>query len=287
MKRLLGARRLAAALALVTLVGCPPPSPPAPPAPPGGGGQPPPPPAGTDPMTPPPPGTDGQPTGPSAPAPAEVKPLAPDALAPVDEPTVKAWVGPALAQPAAAFKPIEQADREKLLSAPLEESSGAASFFLNPDVDPYRGAKGGVWTVRRAPDLIRCQYRAGELACVLTEGANFLCLEVTPKDALTPASLRKLVKRVAQLEVKSDGIGQDRSWKVEVPDGVDLSKGAHRFGNPGAPPVLLVASRDDRIDVLVADGRVFVVFYKKIEQLVGFGPDDWLDPAARKKLTGR
>lgn len=241
-------------------------------------------------MTPPPPGTDGastEPGGPPAPAPAEVKPLAADALAPVDEPTVKAWVGPALAQPAAAFKPIEQADREKLLSAPLEESSGAASFFLNPDVDPYRGAKGGVWTVRRDPDLIRCQYRAGELACALTEGANFLCLEVTPKDGLTPASLRKLVKRVAQLEVKSDGIGQDRSWKVEVPDGVDLSKGAHRFGNPGAPPVLLVASRDDRIDVLVADGRVFVVFYKKIEQLVGFGPDDWLDPAARKKLTGR
>ena len=239
----------------------------------------------------PPPATDapGGPTdgGPPAPAPAEVKPLAADALAPVDEPTVKAWVGPALAQPAASFKPIEKADRERLLSAPLEESSGATSFFLNPDVDPYRGAKGGVWTVRRDPDLIRCQYRAGDLACVLTEGANFLCLEVTTKDALSPASLRKLVKRVAQLEVKSDGIGQDRAWKVEVPDGVDLTKGVHRFGNPGAPPVMLVASRDDRIDVLVADGRVFVVFYKKIEQLVGFAPDNWLDPAARKKLTGR
>ena len=60
----------------------------------------------------------------------------------------------------------------------------------------------------------------------------------------------------------------------------------HRLiSNRGAPPLEELATRHERADVLLLDGRVHFVFYKKIAQLVHFRPgDQWFDDDARRAI---
>jgi hypothetical protein len=236
-------------------------------------------------------GQDGEgPAGPGQGANGpEVKPVEPvpaAAIAEVDEPTLRKWGEAALTLPATAF--VDLAPAKELLVGVLTESSGAASLFLEPAFDPHRGATGGRWTAHPAGetklDLLRCEYRAAELSLVLTEGANFLLLEVRRASAPTPAALRDLLDRLVQTDAPVEG-DEPRAWKVDLPTGVDLTQGTHRFTNEGAPPVSDLQGRDQRVDVLVVGGRVFFVFYKKVEQLIGFAKADaWFPAAAREKL---
>lgn len=233
------------------------------------------------------PGPSGPDRGPAGAARAPVEPISPASLAPIDEPTLRGWLQGALTRPPAAFAPSAPAWDQ--LVKYLLESSGACSLFIQHDVDPHRGAPGGAWTAHVAQgegdlDLLRCEYRAGDLDLVLTEGANFLALEVRSPVVLNERGIKSLLERVVQLKAPADA-GRGRAWRLTIPSDVKLIAGTHRFTNAGAPPVDEVQSRDDRVDVLAIDGRLVLVFYKKIEQLVGFGPDDaWFDAATRAKL---
>jgi hypothetical protein len=210
-------------------------------------------------------------------------PVAAASLAALDDPTLRSWLTGALGKPPGAFAPSEPAwDR---LTRYLVESSGACSMFLLPEVDPHRGAPGGRFTAHAAAtpddlDLLRCQYRAGELELVLTEGANFLVLEVVRGAPFEePGAVRALLLRTVRL------MHEGRAWDLKITRKVDLTRGTHRLGNEGAPPVADVQNRDQRFDVVAVDGRLFFVFYKKIEQRVGWEPDaEWFDAETRALL---
>jgi hypothetical protein len=47
-------------------------------------------------------------------------------------------------------------------------------------------------------------------------------------------------------------------------------------------------SRHDRADILILEGEVHFLFYKKIEQLLEFLPgDEWFSPKARTDIQSR
>jgi hypothetical protein len=48
-----------------------------------------------------------------------------------------------------------------------------------------------------------------------------------------------------------------------------------------------VATRNDRADLVVNDGRAVFTFYKRIDQLLNLNPGDkWFPAPARKALSG-
>src|SRR5688500_4694511 len=151
--------------------------------------------------------------GPAVGAPA---PLPAEALAKVEEPTLRDWTGRALTRPASDFQPTTKAADD--LVKYLTEPSGAARWFLTEAADPHRGACGGRCAADAARgeadiDLLRCEYRALGADCTLTEGANLLVVEVRPSDPVTPALLRKLIELVAITEAQHEG-SKPRKWKL-------------------------------------------------------------------------
>ncbi|RMG07695.1 MAG: hypothetical protein D6731_23215 [Planctomycetota bacterium] len=206
--------------------------------------------------------------------------------APLPDPTLERWAKAALEVPPERFVPVERA--RDALKRVLVESKGATSWFLRPEVDPHRGAKAAArWKAYPAPaegmDLLRCDFEAGGLSLRLTEGANLLVVRAAPLDEQGPLDadrLGELVDKVVRTE------REEGTWRFSLPR-EGLGAGTHLLTSADAPPVAEIGTRDDRADILVVEGRVFFVFYKKIAQRLGFEPDDaWFPPRARAALGG-
>lgn len=205
------------------------------------------------------------------------------------EQRLQRWIGYVLSLATDRFLPITQLGQ--LLFEPLHESNAAASLFLNESVDPHRAAIKVNWQAHAAAsggiDLLRADYTVAGLDLRLWEGRNFVLVEARQhvlSYAQAPdgqAYLRGLINAVVKLK------SQLHDWTITVPASAELAK-VQRLNNVGAPPISSVSSRHDRVDVLIVSGSVLFMFYKKIEQLIGFQADDsWFSPEARAAIQQR
>lgn len=226
---------------------------------------------------------DGAPGG-AAPAPPAVD------LAAVEDGLLEQWVGAALRLPRQAFVPARRSpELNDRLFRYLAQSSAATDLFLQPAVDPHQAGQAS-WTVHAAADgtgldLLRCEFASAEGKAVLLEGVNFLLLQLEARPGLDGRELEALLARVVRLDLELEEGRPTRDWRFDIPAGLDLSRGTWCFTSRGAVPVANLEDRHQRADVIVREGRVAVVFYKKVDQLACFQDGArWFDPDARRTI---
>lgn len=205
----------------------------------------------------------------------------------LNEPTLERWVAGALFVPGNQFVPVD-AHRD-LLFRPLQESKGALGFFLKEEVDPYRGVRDVRWKAHAAEqgglDLLKSNYEAAGLNLAITEGRNVVFVNVSRKnESLAQSkSKRDYVAGLIQVAMKTDATGHN--WEFQLPADLDQSWNQRLISNSGAGPIRDLQSRHDRADILLLNDSVYFIFYKKIDQLEDFLPDDeWFSPEARAAL---
>lgn len=182
-------------------------------------------------------------------------------------------------------------DLGTLLVEPMYESSATAGLFLTEAADPHRGGKTVKWQAHAAEaggiDLLRAGFAARGLEVQCWEGSNFLLMRVGRPEAPYRDAPEKhtWLERSIPVVVKLESALH--RWQFAVPADAELLQHP-RLANTGAPPVAEIASRHDRVDVLILNGEVHFMFYKKIDQMMGFRPDDgWFSGAARVAIQAR
>ncbi|MCC6557623.1 MAG: hypothetical protein IT372_32115 [Polyangiaceae bacterium] len=158
---------------------------------------------------------------------------------------------------------------EELPAGACAESTMWCDQIFTPEASPHLGGRAprrGYHVARaRTMDLIRYEYEACGLELVVTEGRNFVLVEVGragPEVLGGGARRRAAIERIAGL-IFRDGmageLGRPRRAGREVVFEV----------NPRRDP-LLQAGGAQRAEVGVAGGRLYFVRYKKLPQRVGF-----------------
>jgi len=204
-----------------------------------------------------------------------------------NEPILERWVRGAFSVPDNLFVPVDTAP--DLLFRPLEESKATIAFFLKEEVDPYRGVKDVRWTAHAAQqggmDLLKSNYRAAGLRLAITEGCNVLFINISKvNESLGQSrSKRDYVDDLIKVAMKTET--RDHHWEFQLPPDLDQSWNQRLISNRGASPIRDLQSRHDRADILLWNDSVYFIFYKKIDQLEDFLPDDqWFSPQARAAL---
>jgi hypothetical protein len=96
-------------------------------------------------------------------------------------------------------------------------------------------------------------------------------------------SKRDYVAGLIQTVIKADT--PDHRWEFKLPADLDQSWNQRLISNSGARPIGDLQSRHDRADIYLLNESVYFIFYKKIDQLEDFPPDDeWFSPEARASL---
>jgi hypothetical protein len=167
----------------------------------------------------------------------------------------------------------------------LADSCYWCDEVFSPDANPHDAPD--VWrgvhlATRSTPDLLRHVYTTQGIGLAVTEGRNFILVEVDPRSAdvlaLPRAERPAAVHRVAEAIFRAPP-------SFQVPPEID--EGARFSTDDGAEPLLLAAwSR--RVEGGVRGGRLYFLCYKKTAQRVGFARDDrWLGTAGARRGRGR
>ena len=205
------------------------------------------------------------------------------------EPLLERWLAGSLQLPDEAFVPV--GDLADFLFRPLQESKGSLSVFLQPDVDPHRQPQGVRWQVHAADrggiDLLRTDYDAHGVQLSLRENVNFVVLRASRLErSLSQANTRDYVSGLIQAVVKT--AGSNHHWVFELPQDLDARWEGRLISSENAVPLKDLGSRYDRADVLIWQGTVHFIFYKKADQREDFLPDDsWFTSQARAQIRAR
>lgn len=205
----------------------------------------------------------------------------------LNEPILERWLKKSLAVADSQFVPTQ--DHAALLFEYLEQSRGTTSVFINAPADPWRGAKAGEWRAHAAEtggiDLLKNEYSMAGTKLLLLEGFNFMLIRATPAQSVQAGAnnQRDAVGALIRSIVKTDSA--DHHWQFQLPDDLGASQRPCLISNVAAPPLRDLNSRHERADILLWNGAVYFIFYKRIEQLEGFLPDDaWFSAPTRAAL---
>jgi hypothetical protein len=206
----------------------------------------------------------------------------------LNEPMLEGWLEKSFAPSDAQFVPVDR--HTDLLFEYLEQSRGSTGLFIAPGADPWRGARPTEWKAHAAApggiDLLRTDYAVPGATIRLLEGRNFLLLRATPTGpaASDMAHPKAFIESLLRTVVRSET--GDHHWQFQLPDDLAGSARPRLISSMHAPPLKELASRHQRADILLYNGAVYFVFYKRIEQLEGFLPDDaWFSAPARAALA--
>jgi hypothetical protein len=124
-------------------------------------------------------------------------------------------------------------------------------------------------------DLLRHQYTVGDRSITVFEGVNFLIVESGgPKDG-------KWTREAIALAVQ--GVLGDKLSGPVLKYPTDLIDGALISTAPGVDPAMMF-SWDDRVDVLLRRGKLYVVCYKRYPPNLGFLHDaQWFEDELRSR----
>lgn len=209
---------------------------------------------------------------------------------PWQEPTLQRWLEKSFSVPENAYFAAGQFSNE--LFRPFQESKGTVSIFLKEQVDPYRGPANAQWKVHVAGeggiDLLKGEYKAAGMKLVIMESSNFLLLQIDPVGPAPGSSDAKRAYLLRLMDTAMKLHTADHHWRFSLPTDMNSCWVDCLLTNDGAPPVRDLQSRHDRADVLIREGVVDFIFYKKIEQKLGFSPDDkWFSPQARAAIIAK
>jgi hypothetical protein len=206
----------------------------------------------------------------------------------VTDPLLKEWLTRLFSVPEDRFLgPETYGD---LLTLPFHQSRAGIGSFLRPSVDPYRGAQGVQWKAHAGNpggiDLLRCEYDADGLRLTLTESNNFLLVRAMKQgeEFSTARDRRQYLQEIVREAVNCDAF--DHRWSFKIPGDVGAERATQLIPNAGSPPLVsAIQTRHDRADILIHEGKVYLVFYKKIAQLEDFlPPDQWFSAEARAAI---
>jgi hypothetical protein len=208
----------------------------------------------------------------------------------LNEPILERWIVKSLSIPDNQFVPIDAiADT---LTEYQEQSRGNLSLFLKEEIDPYRGGKSGKWYAHVAEpggiDLLRSDYQVAGLQLSIREGQNFVVLKAVSNTENLSAVNNKgdYITRLIERIVKTETVGH--KWKFEIPNDINSSWQQRLITNKGASSIKELESRHDRADILLWNDALYFIFYKKIDQLEDFLPDDkWFNAEARAAIQRR
>jgi hypothetical protein len=171
----------------------------------------------------------------------------------------------------------------------VQESKGVLGLWLAEAANPYLNSPPVRWTALAAreggADLLRADFSAAGYKAELRQSRN-LAVVLLPglaaalaREAAPSASLHSLLAAV--LRLKSHG----HDWRFDL--GQD-ALGTLRRGpvsNQGAPALIDLQSRHDRVDLLLHGDTLCIVLYNRPDQLEDFPPADrWFSPQARAAL---
>jgi hypothetical protein len=181
------------------------------------------------------------------------------------------WLSAVDRASARAFEEI--AGPDDIAEQARAESEYWCDEVFSPEANPH-DAKAVRRCAHRAPrggpDLLRHQYEAAGLAVTVTEGRNFLLIEIDRRslDLLSLPKERRAgaIRRVARALFRGASVPSSRLPR-------ELEEGAHFTTDEGAEPMLLPSWRH-RIDGGIRSGRLYFLVYKKVPQRIGFARDD-------------
>jgi hypothetical protein len=205
----------------------------------------------------------------------------------LNEPILERWLAGALFVHEDQFVTVDA--HPDLLFRPLQESKGALGFFLKEEVDPFRGVQAVHWKAHAAEpggiDLLKCKYEAAGLQLVIIEGRNLVFVNAARTNESLAHSKSKRDYVADLLEIVVQTRMTDHHWEFQLPADLEQSWNQRLISNNGARPIKDLQSRHDRADILLLNDSVYFIFYKKIDQLEDFLPDDkWFSPEARAAL---
>ncbi|AUX20708.1 hypothetical protein SOCEGT47_011810 [Sorangium cellulosum] len=210
---------------------------------------------------------------------------------------ITAWLSAVESVPPDGFTPIERVED-------LPPQARADSFFwcdsiFRSELNPYNEGLSARHALHAAtgdtPDLLRHEYAAGGLSLTVTEGRNFILIQVDRSclDILSLGGPDRVaaVRQVAEALFNPGGDalvnpGRQATPARAVPVGCPppgvtpvVEEGASFSSNPAADPALL-AYWTDRTECGVQGGRLYFLCYKKSSQLAGYANasqwfDDW------------
>ncbi|XXT21783.1 hypothetical protein WME94_09505 [Sorangium sp. So ce429] len=210
---------------------------------------------------------------------------------------VAAWLSAVARVPPDGFTPVERFDD-------VPAQARADSFYwcdaiFRSELNPHNEALGARHAFHAAtddtPDLLRHELAAGGLELTVTEGRNFILVQVerSSLDILSlcgpdrAAAVRRVAEALFNTGVESNTVGVPAAAGPpaagpalcpvpgEVPP--DLEEGAVFSSNPAVDPDLLACWKD-RTECGVQGGRLYFLCYKKSSQRVGFANAwQWFD----------
>ncbi|WP_437678658.1 hypothetical protein [Sorangium sp. So ce131] len=208
------------------------------------------------------------------------------------EARVAAWIAAVGRVPPGGFTPVERAED-------LPAQARADSFFwcdtiFRSEANPHNEALGARHALHAAtadtPDLVRHEYSAGGLELTVTEGRNFVLVQVdrSSVDILSLCGPDRVdaVRRVADSIFNPGGAYTlDPAVPVACPPPGEtpvLDEGTGFSSNPAVDPDLLACWRD-RTECGVKEGRLYFLCYKKSSQRAGYAnASQWFDDGSSR-----
>ncbi|WP_437799344.1 hypothetical protein [Sorangium sp. So ce693] len=189
------------------------------------------------------------------------------------------------------FTPVERFE-DVPAQARAESFYWCDSIFrdeLNPHGEGVRARHAFHAATDDTPDLLRHEYAAGGLGLTVTEGRNFILVQVdrASLDILSlcgpdrAAAVRRVAEALFNTGVESRTVGMPvTSGPAACPDLAgtqELEEGTVVSSNPAVDPDLLTCWKD-RTECGVQGGRLYFLCYKKSSQRVGFANAwQWFD----------
>ncbi|WP_437652562.1 hypothetical protein [Sorangium sp. So ce1182] len=212
------------------------------------------------------------------------------------EARVAAWLSAVARVPPDGFTPVERFDD-------VPAQARADSFYwcdsiFRSELNPHNEALGARHAFHAAtddtPDLLRHELAAGGLELTITEGRNFVLVQVERSclDILSlcgpdrAAAVRRVAEALFNTGVESNtvGVAAAASSPTAVPvlcpapgEVPELDEGTVFSSNPAVDPDLLACWKD-RTECGVQGGRLYFLCYKKSSQRAGFANAwQWFD----------
>ncbi|WP_437601139.1 hypothetical protein [Sorangium sp. So ce590] len=202
---------------------------------------------------------------------------------------VAAWLSAVARVAPDGFTPVGRFD-EVPAQARADSLYWCDSIFRS-ELNPHSEAVGARHALHEAtddtPDLLRHEYTAGGLGLTVTEGRNFVLVQVdrASLDILSlcgpdrAAAARRVAEAIFNTGIESNTVGVPMtSGPVGCPgDMPELEEGMTIASNPAVDPELLACWKD-RTECGVQGGRLYFLCYKKSSQRAGFANAcQWFD----------
>ncbi|XXX78940.1 hypothetical protein WMF30_09195 [Sorangium sp. So ce134] len=202
---------------------------------------------------------------------------------------VAAWLSAVARVPPDGFTPLERFD-DVPAQARADSVYWCDSIFRS-EFNPHGEASGARHAFHAAtddtPDLLRHEVAAGGLGLTVTEGRNFVLVQVdrASLDILSlcgedrAAAARRVAGAIFNTGVASNTVGVPMtSGPVGCPGNMPgLEEGTAFASNPAVDPDLLACWKD-RTECGVQGGRLYFLCYKKSSQRAGFANAwQWFD----------